>query len=65
MNANTGIIQGRCTGKIQDGRHSDLRHTLSRIPKALWPRDMSLYVIVMTNLSTTYKKMYENILEKT
>ena len=52
MNAKTGIAQGRCISKIQDGRHSDLRHTLLRINKGLWPRDISLCVIVIAHLAT-------------
>ena len=35
MDAKTGIAQGRCISKIQDGRHSNLRYTLPRIPKGL------------------------------
>ena len=37
MDAKTGIAQGRCISKIQDGHHSDLRYiyTLLRIPKRL------------------------------
>ena len=53
MDAKMGIAQGRCISKIQDGRHSDLRYTLLRIPKGLWPRDISLCVIVMANLANS------------
>ena len=28
MDAKTGIAQGRCISKIQDGRHLDLRYAL-------------------------------------
>ena len=35
MDAKTGIDQSRCISKIKDGRHSDLRYTLPRIPKGL------------------------------
>ena len=52
MDAKTGIAQGRCLNKIQDGRHSDLKYTLLRINKGLWPRDISLCVIVIANLAT-------------
>ena len=50
MDAKTGIAQGRCTSKIQDGRHLDLRYTLLRINKGLWPRDISLCVILLAIL---------------
>ena len=53
MDAKTGIVQGLCISKIQNGRHSDLRYTLLRIPKGLWPRDISPSVIVMANLATS------------
>ena len=52
MDAKTGISQGRCISKIQDGRHSDLRYTFLGINKGLWPRDISLCVIVIANLDT-------------
>ena len=51
MDAKTGIAQGLCISKIQDGRHLDLWFTLLRIPKGLWPRDISLCVIVLANLA--------------
>ena len=60
MDAKTGIAQGWCISKIQDGRHSDLRYTLLGIPKGLWPRDISLCVIVIANLATAvilFKKL--------
>ena len=53
MDVKTGIAQGRCISKIKDGRHSDSRYTLPRIPKGLWPRDISLCVIFMANLATS------------
>ena len=53
MDAKTGIAQGRCISKIQDGRHSDLWYTFLRIPKGLWPRDIFLCGIVMANLATS------------
>ena len=52
MDAKTGIAQGRCINKIQDG-HSDLWYTILSIPKELWPRDISLCVILMANLATS------------
>ena len=51
MDAKTGIAQGRCISKTQDGRHSDLRYTLLKINKGLGPRDISLRVIVIANLA--------------
>ena len=53
MDAKTGIAQDRCISKIPDGRYSDLWYTLLRIPKGLWPRDISLCVKVMANLATS------------
>ena len=53
MDAETGIAQGQSISEIQDGRYSDFRYTLLRIPKGLWPPDISLCVIVMANLATS------------
>ena len=52
MDAKTGIAQSRCINKIQDDRHSDLRYTLLGINKGLWPRVISLCVIVIATLDT-------------
>ena len=52
MDAKPGNAQGRCISEIQDGRHLDLRYTLLRISKGLWPRDISPCVIVIANLAT-------------
>ena len=52
MDAKTGIAQGRCISKIQDGRLLDLRYTLLRINKGLWPRDISICVIIIAHLTT-------------
>ena len=53
MDAKTGIAQGRCISKIQDGRHSDLRYALLRINRGLGLHDISLCVIVIANLASS------------
>ena len=61
MDAKTGIAQGRRISKIQYGLHSDLRYTLLRIPKGLWPRDISLCVIVTANLADVILLKYFDV----
>ena len=51
MDDKTRIAQVRCISKIQDGSHSDLWYTWTA--KGLGPRDISLFVIVTVNLTSS------------